>query len=194
MGIHTRNRRLIYRNWFGDVVETPRLREYGGGTEVYPFGVTSLEALTDEMIARASMRHDKHDRTELIGAMVAQAVAKLDIEEQEFLARFYHMGETYRELSELTGRHMSSLERMHRRALRKLRRSLKEFVASEFGVNVAAERPCVICGSAYRVEIDTLIAEHPTDATWGGVMQAINRQFGIRVATPQTLIGHQKYH
>ncbi|MBI5265976.1 MAG: sigma-70 family RNA polymerase sigma factor [candidate division Zixibacteria bacterium] len=157
--------------------------------------IASIEAVTTAELERLILPPDCGARLERIREQVQLAIRGLDENEREFISRFYYMGETYRHMAEASGRKIYSLEALHRRALRKLRKALARFAEAEFGVTPEKpRRPCVVCDSPRRAEIETLINARPAEATWRSVMRAIAQEYGVRVATPQVLIGHQKYH
>jgi hypothetical protein len=174
-----------------DIADSGAIAPEVGETDAF----SSIDSVNIEELERLILPPDSGVRLIRMREHVRLAITELDENEQEFVARFYYMGETYRQMAEASGRKIYSLEALHRRALKKLRKALAEFVESEFGVALEKPRkPCVICDSAHRTQIDALIGARPPDATWRSVMRAIAVEYGIRVATPQMLIGHQKYH
>ncbi len=160
--------RVLYQQWIVDL-----------GRE--PAQPTQEESSTD-------------DRRQIIREAVREALQKLNDDQREFIERFYYMGMCYEELAERTGRTMHRLEAIHKTALRRLRKELQPFVAATFGIDSEVITDCPICASPYRDEIDQLIAAKPESATWSGVMQELAERFDLRITTPQTLIGHSKYH
>ena len=157
--------------------------------------ILSTDILNSETLECLALAVDDSPRKALIKEQVQLALWELDEDEREFIARYYYMGESHRQIAEASGRKVHSIESLHSRALKKLRRELFRFVSAEFGVEVSrsGER-CVICASEHRGAIDTLIRERPSHTTWRPVMKKLAREYGIAVATPQVLIGHQKYH
>lgn len=185
-----RNNRIIFCNW---IAESGRGEREPEKPDQNPF--SSLDELAEEKLEQLAIPTGSDNRRTLICEQVASAVRLLDDDEREFIARFYHMGETYREISEKSGRQIYSLEAIHKRALKKLRRSLAGLVEREFGFAAPnRRRPCLVCDSGRRDEIDALIASRPPDATWRAVLRAIAQRYNIRIISPQVLIGHQKYH
>jgi hypothetical protein len=159
--------RIIYQNWIVELGHDPDI-------PVYMSGKSSV----DSRIA------DK----------VRSAMTRLTEEEREFIARFYFMGQTYQDLSKATGRAEHKLSSLHKRSIRKIRRLLADYVRSEFGLSSEGFRPCSLCSSEHLNEINELIRNRDRTATWRGVMRELNERFGIRVRTPQLLIGHERYH
>jgi hypothetical protein len=185
-----RNNRIIFCNWIAESGRGQREPE-----QPNQGAFSSLDELAEEELERQAIPTGSDNRRKMICEQVASAVRLLDDDEREFVARFYHMGESYREISEKSGRQIYSLEAIHKRALKKLRRSLVGLVEREFGYAAPnRKRPCLVCDSGHRHEIDELIASRPPDATWRMVVRAIAQRYDIRIVTPQVLIGHQKYH
>jgi len=184
------NNRIIYCN---RIAESGRGQREPEIPNQHPF--SSLDELAEEELERQAIPTSSDNRRSVISEQVASAVRLLDDDEREFIARFYHMGETYREISEKSGRQIYSLEAIHKRALKKLRRSLAGLIEREFGFKVSnRNRPCLVCDSGHRDEIDELIASRPPETTWRAVLRTIAQRYEIRIVSPQVLIGHQKYH
>ena len=143
-------------------------------------------------------------RSRAVRAAVRQALEKLTDREREFIEFYHFQGLSYAEISARTGRSIHSLESLYRRAIRRLRKELTPFVRAAFGPEAVPgpvgsargdrRRTCPICRSTFRRDIDKLIARRDRTATWRPVMQAIRERFGIAIRSPQTLIGHEKYH
>ncbi len=125
---------------------------------------------------------------------VEKALRALTADEREFIQRFYYMGQTYREISESTGRAVYRLEALHKRATKRLRKELAPLVNRLYGVAETSIPDCVICRSGCRPEIDRLIAGRDKAETWRPVIQQLREVYGLKIATPQILIGHEKYH
>ncbi|RKX24166.1 MAG: hypothetical protein DRP45_08815, partial [Candidatus Zixiibacteriota bacterium] len=102
--------------------------------------------------------------------------------------------QSYRQISEKSGRAIHKLEAIHKRAVRKLRKELRQTVKELFDLNGRSNHDCVICRSPHRAEIDKLIKQKMPEQTWRPVMKQIREAFGLKITTPQTLIGHRKYH
>ncbi len=131
----------------------------------------------------------------LIRTKVREALAKLSVDEREFIVLFYFVGRTYAELAESTGRALHKLEALHKRAIRRLRKELAPFVAEEFGIPLPRRVPsCPVCHSKQVEEIDAIIESRDLRSTWRPIIREIRKKFGIAVGSPQQLIGHIKYH
>ncbi|HKK21775.1 MAG TPA: sigma factor-like helix-turn-helix DNA-binding protein [candidate division Zixibacteria bacterium] len=159
--------RIIYQNWIVELGHDPDIPVYMSGKSPNDSGIAEK---------------------------VRSAMNSLTDEEQEFIARFYFMGQTYQDLSEATGRAEHKLSSLHKRCIRKIRRLLADYVRSEFGLSSGGIGTCALCVSEHLKEINKLIRNRDRTATWRGVMRELNERFGIRVRTPQLLIGHERYH
>jgi hypothetical protein len=175
--------RVIYQNWIADLGRDPDLKFDPDSRDHQQAmsGSTGREAAPDE-------------RLEKIRTAVAAALDKLSENEREFIERYYFMGRSYREISELSGRAIHRLEALHQRAIKKLLKALSGLVNELYGLTPARAPNCPICASPERLEIDRLIASRDLTATWRPVMQLIAGRFGVTIRSPQTVIGHEKYH
>jgi len=133
-------------------------------------------------------------RSRLIEKAVRKALAELTSDEQEILELFYFMGESYRSISERSGREVSKLDSLCNRALKKLRKRLTQFAEDTFGISSQQFSNCPLCQSPRRREIDILIHNKPSDSTWREIIKELRADFGIVIRAPQILIGHEKYH
>jgi hypothetical protein len=163
--------RIVYQNWIVDLGHDPGL----------------LPGQGSEPIAN-------NPRAVRIEAEVCAALESLTSDEREFIVRFFFMGESYRVIAEQSGRAIHKLEALHKRCLRKLRSHLAAFVDTEFGLVRCGRRSCPICRSPRRGQIDCMVVERDRSATWRPVMKRLREEFAIDIKSPQTLIGHEKYH
>jgi hypothetical protein len=166
--------RVVYLNWIADLGRDPGQRPVAGPAE-----------------AEDPADIERRERT---GRAVAEALGRLTDDEREFVERYYFMGRSYREISELSGRAPHRLEALHQRALKKLQKELTPLVKQLYGLTPVAHNACPICASSVRDEIDRLIKSRDPAGTWRPVMKQIREEFNIGIITPQTLIGHEKYH
>jgi hypothetical protein len=174
------NNRIVYQEWIVELGRDPALPPVSGTVDPTSFGGRDREvgsALTAD-----------------INRAVREALGKLGEAEREFIERFYFQGMSYRNLSEGTGRSRHKLEALHYRAVRALRSLLAEFVRERFGIEPQDSPDCPICRSAQREAIDSIIQTRDPAATWRPVISRIRDEFGVVLTTPQTLIGHEKYH
>ena len=174
--------RVIYQNWIVDLGRAPREDRNGSKADFEPQPV-SLEALAEE-----------NERRKLVQREVAEALSRLTDDEREFIERFYFIGESYRRIARKSGRAIYKLEAIHKRALKKLRKELRPLVARFYNLEQQPVRKCPICNSPYRSQIDLLIKHRDKSATWKEIIGILKEEFGLKIATPQILIGHEKYH
>ncbi|HUV31921.1 MAG TPA: hypothetical protein VMY05_12660 [Acidobacteriota bacterium] len=174
--------RVIYQNWIADTGRGRR-RDRSG----------SRSGLDDRTLTPAQAAADR-ERRDLIGREVARALLALTDDEREFIERFYFAGQSYASVRESSGRDVHKLEALHKRALRKLRKELAPLVARLYHLHRAPEADCVICNSPFRPQIDLLIRYRDKSGTWKDIIGTLRSRYGIRIGTPQILIGHEKYH
>jgi hypothetical protein len=166
--------RVVYVNWIADLGHDP--------------GNLPVDGLPE------SENPADTERRKQVRRAVSDALKQLSDDEREFVERYYFMGRSYREISELSGRVSHRLEALHGRALKKLQKELTPLVKQLYGLIPATNNDCPICASSSRAEIDRLIESRDRAGTWRPVMQQIRDEFKIGIVTPQTLIGHEKYH
>jgi hypothetical protein len=176
------SKRLTYQDWIVEIGRDPS-QPVSPGCFAGAAGSRSREA-----------EEEKDQRLELIREQVQKALAALSEPEQQFLTDFYFSGCSYESIAARQGRAVYKLESLHRRALRKLRRSLAGLMAREYGVLTEPEHSCPICSSPDRREIDQVIHSRNRKQTWGPVMKRLREEFGLKLRSPQTIIGHLKYH
>lgn len=127
-----------------------------------------------------------------ISRAVEEAMNRLNEQERYFIIRYYYMGQSYGEMSRLSGRAIHRLTAIHGRALRKLRARLADFVRGRYRIDTELGRGCVICQSPFRDEINSLIRAHT--GTWRAVMANLKSRYSLEIKSPQVLVGHEKYH
>ncbi len=81
----------------------------------------------------------------------------------------------------------------YRRGLRRLRSQLSAFVAEEFDVAAEAST-CVICASPHRTDIERILRSRTRHEGFARVIAEIWDKCGLRLRSPQTIVGHVKYH
>lgn len=181
--------RIIYQDWIVGIGHEP-------GSEYQSQLFVSLDSptagrLTNEDVPSVS---GEKKRSILVRRKVAEAMKQLSDDEREFIARFYFMGESYRRISKMSGRAVYKLEALHGRSIRKLRRYLASFVENTYGLRTDRRKECLICSSPFLHEIDRLIANRDRTETWKPIIRTLRAKYGLRVVSPQLLIGHEKYH
>lgn len=127
-------------------------------------------------------------------AQVNDVIDSLDIDEADFIRRFYMQGICYREISELTGRAIYRLEALHYRALKKIRNRLGSFLSDSFEISVKAASDCPLCTHTNNDRINNLIRAKPKEETWKKIITTLKNEYQIKIGTPQIIIGHVKYH
>jgi len=131
---------------------------------------------------------------ELIAKEVRKAVEKLSAEERLFIQKFYFEFKGYQEIAGLLKKRVYKLERIHRRALDKLRILLAAFVKTRFKLEIPKKTDCVICRSPFHKELDQLIKSKKKEVTYIPLIRTFKRKYGINIKTPQVIIGHQRKH
>jgi hypothetical protein len=127
-------------------------------------------------------------------ARVREAVNSLPVNERDFISMYWFEGRSIRELSELLGKKPHKLDGMNRRIIRKLKLKLAEYVSERFGVVEKEQTSCIICAHPERDEIDGILLAKKPDQTFRPIYKLLSEQFGLKISTPQVLIGHMKYH
>ncbi len=188
-----RKNRIIYCGWLAENRRVDKEHNVEAIPESF-IDFESLESFESEELERLVLERQGEEVAERINLAVQEAMRHLTDDEREFLARFYSMGQCYRELSEKSGRTIHSLESLHRRAKRRLRKLLTGFVRREFGVEVSRAKACPICASSTRREIDEMLACHAPEATWRKELRILRTRFQLHKVSPQTIIGHINYH
>ncbi len=188
--------RIVYQNWIAEIgIDPERLRtnRYQGDPlrEAISLDDPAAGKISRDQARRVS--EEEKSRRE-IRLQVRRALEALSDEERELIVHFYLMGKSYRELSDRTGRSVHKLEALHKRAVKKLRKELAGFVEQRFGIVTTSHSDCPICNSPYAAEIDRLIGNRDKTTTWKPLITTLREKYNLRVGSPQTLIGHEKYH
>ncbi|UCD93809.1 MAG: sigma-70 family RNA polymerase sigma factor [Candidatus Zixiibacteriota bacterium] len=163
-------RKIIYQNWIVDIGFAP--------------GRTAFILFED---------NPSEPNREIIAA-VREAIEELSPLEKEFVERFYFHGQSYLKIADELGKRPRRIEGIHRRAISKLKKSLAEFVREKFDVETTVDTDCIICNSTFRKEIDAMIDAKKDEETWKNIIGALKKRYGIKIKSPQVLIGHEKYH
>lgn len=125
---------------------------------------------------------------------VRQAVERLSPLERQFVEYFYFEDKSYREISVLLNKGIHRLERIHRRALGKLKMLLSNYVKTRFKLNLPEQTGCIICKSPFRQELDKLIQAKKEKETYKSLIRIFKEKYGLKIKTPQVIIGHKKKH
>lgn len=125
---------------------------------------------------------------------VRGAVERLSPLERQFVEYFYFEDKSYREISVLSNKSIRRLERIHRRALGKLKMLLSNYVKTRFKLNLPEQTDCIICKSPFRQELDKLIQAKKEKETYKSLIRIFKEKYGLKIKTPQVIIGHRKKH
>lgn len=139
-------------------------------------------------------RKTSSPRQERIRKAVREAISKLPFNEREFVELFWFQGRSMTEIAALLGKKPYKLECLNKRIQRKLKTRLTDFVNAEFGLKIKKNPDCIICGHPCRPEIDNLLKSKKPEETFKRIISALRSDFGIKIRTPQVIIGHMKYH
>jgi RNA polymerase sigma factor (sigma-70 family) len=150
--------------------------------------------IEEKVLQGFSSRRERSDAHETINCEVRKAVEKLSCEDKQFIRLFYFEFKTYQQIAGKLGRKIHKLERIHQRALDKLRILLAGFVQERFNLEVPKSSSCIICNSPFRRELEQLIRDKRQDETYSRLIRIFKRKYGITVKTPQVIIGHRRKH
>ena len=186
--------RIVYQDWIVEIGHDPdtKVAPYGG--DLFRADFISLDHPAAAGLSDAEATAARIERRELVRRTVTEALNNLDDDEREFVIRFHFMGESYRRISELSGRSIHKLEALHKRSIRKLRKQLAAFVHETFGLDSEVIPDCPICRSPFAAELDEIIRNRDRTATWRPVLTLLKTKYNLSISSPQLLIGHEKYH
>jgi len=125
---------------------------------------------------------------------VREAVAKLTPLERQFVEYFYFEDKSYREISVILNKKIHKLERIHNRALTKLKMLLSNYVKTRFKLSIPEKTDCIICTSPFRQELDRVIRAKKEEETYKSLLRVFKEKYGLDIKTPQVIIGHKKKH
>jgi hypothetical protein len=125
---------------------------------------------------------------------VRKAVRRLSFLERQFVEYFYFEYKSYREISVILNKSIHKLERIHHRALGKLKLLLSNYVKTRFKLSLPEETECIICKSPFRQELDKLIQAKKEEETYKALIRIFKEKYGLPVKTPQVIIGHKRKH
>jgi RNA polymerase sigma factor (sigma-70 family) len=186
-----KRRRIRYLNWadevFGDSEEEFTLKVHPGGIEKEAIAGLSYED------KRGAEDEEETFREETI-LKVREAVEKLSLLERQFIEYFYFDDKSYREISVILNKSIRRLERIHNRALGKLKILLSEYVKTRFKLDLPEETECLICKSPFRQKLDKLIKAKKEKKTYKSLIRLFKEKYGLEIKTPQVIIGHKKKH
>lgn len=131
---------------------------------------------------------------ESLNQEVRKAVELLSSDERQFIELFYFEFKSYQEIAHIVKKKVYKLERIHHRALGKLRILLADFVKNRFELIVPQKTDCIICKSPFKSEMDELIKYKKEEETYARLIRIFKQKYGINVKTPQVIIGHKRKH
>ncbi len=152
------------------------------------------QEIEQRILGSSTPDQERSEREELIDRQVRAAVERLLPTEKQFVELFYFQVRTYQEIAGIMKKKTWKLERLHERALGKLRILLTDFVKEQFEFEIPQETACVICSSPFREELDELIRSKKEEETYSRLIRIFKQKYGIDVKTPQVIIGHKKKH
>jgi RNA polymerase sigma factor (sigma-70 family) len=152
------------------------------------------QEIEQRILGSSTPDQERSKKEELIDRQVRAAVERLLPTEKQFVELFYFQVRSYQEIAGIMKKKTWKLERLHERALGKLRILLTDFVKEQFEFEIPQETACVICSSPFRGELDELIRSKKEDETYSRLIRIFKQKYGINVKTPQVIIGHKKKH
>lgn len=152
------------------------------------------QEIEQRILGSSTPDQERSEREELIDRQVRAAVERLLPTEKQFVELFYFQVRTYQEIAGIMKKKTWKLERLHERALGKLRILLADFVKEQFKLKLPQMTHCTICNSPFREELDELIKGKREEETYSRLIRVFRQKYGINVRTPQTIIGHKKKH
>ena len=168
-----------------------RIRYLGWATELY--GCLD-EEIEERILHNFPDKSENFEKVESINKEVRKAVEKLTPMEKQFIQLFYFEFKSYQEIARILKKKAYKLERVHQRALGKLRIILADFVKQRFKLKIPEKTDCIICKSPFREELDELIKNKKEKETYGPLIRIFKQKYGIDIKTPQVIIGHKKKH
>ena len=143
---------------------------------------------------RRQVEDDEDPFREETNLKVREAMERLSPLERQFVEYFYFGDKSYREISVLLNKSIHRLERIHHRALGKLKMLLSDYVKTRFKLNLPEQTDCIICKSPFRQELDKLIQAKKDKETYKSLIRIFKEKYGLKIKTPQVIIGHRKKH
>jgi hypothetical protein len=171
-----KKKRIRYQGWVNDICSAWNQGQNG----LFPPD-HSVEAITPEVC-------------ESVNREVRNAIAKLKPDERRFVELFYFDFNSYQEIARKLDKKAHKLERIHKRAIGKLRLLLTGFVKEHFDLDVGQNTDCIICSSPHREELDLLISSKKEEETCSKLIKIFKQKYGIEIKTPQLIIGHRRKH
>jgi hypothetical protein len=156
-------------------------------------GESSPEESSSSIVYKEMSREETNQR-------VREAVGRLSPLERQFIEHFYFECKSYNQIALILNRKIYKLERIHYRALNKLRILLSDYVKTRFNLSLPEETDlkmnsrCIICKSPFRQELDKLIKAKKEGETYRSLIRIFKQKYGLEIKTPQVIIGHKRKH
>ncbi len=151
-----------------------------------------MDALIDSRVENVEI--DAELDKKALDKTVREALAALGECEREIAERRFLMGQSLEVIRGDLDLSQHEVERRLREVIIKLRRLLGPFVRERFNINPKSERHCPLCEFGDTTLIEEIIATKKKKETWRRIMAELEKEVGVRVSSPQVLIGHVKYH
>lgn len=168
-----------------------RIRYLNWATELYGYRDREIEG---RILKDSSQSAKESEINASLNRRVRKAVERLSSDEKQFVQLFYFEFKNYQEISRKLKKKTHKLERIHHRALGKLRILLADFVQERFKLEIPEDTDCIICKSPLRRELNELIRKKAEDETYSRLIKILKQKYGIVVKTPQVIIGHVRKH
>ena len=168
-----------------------RIRYLNWATELFGYSDPEKEK---EVITESSQEDKSSVVEEETNQKIRDAVDKLSPLEKQFIEYFYFECKNYKEISLILNKTIRKLERIHNRALGKLKMLLSDYVKTRFKLSIPEETDCIICKSPFRRELDKLIKAKKKEETYKSLMKIFKEKYGLEIKTPQVIIGHKRKH
>ena len=148
----------------------------------------------DWLCLRFSETDSNQSQDDELSQKVREALDRLDSGEKEALELFHFLGSSIEEISVQMNLTHRGVERLLRSGSLKLRRRLASYVQKRFGIAGDPIKRCPICHTQRRVEAEKIVISKSPEETWRRVIRELREELDIVVSSPQTLVGHVKYH
>ncbi|MCH9031495.1 MAG: hypothetical protein IIB00_04465 [candidate division Zixibacteria bacterium] len=140
-------------------------------------------------------REATEERADKISREVRRAMELLDSGERESIELYYFMGESLENIPVRLSVSKRQVEKNLRVGTLKMKRILYQFVRESFQLKNAPSQPnCLICASSDRNMAEKIIKSKKPEEPWRRIIRELREKLGIEIRTPQTLIGHVRYH
>lgn len=138
---------------------------------------------------------EKSERQYKIIERVQKELKKLPRKEREIIEMYWTEGLSLNEIAQRQGRETHKMEGLYKQIMCKLRIRLIDFVEDEFSLEISSVRDkCPICDHPKLEQINSMLAKKKPRDTLKKYIKILKDRYGIIIKTPQTIIGHLKYH